>query len=436
MKSKKQDYITFLPIKRLRPVRDAGIKTRLDELKNELGKGLALEEIMGSIWKISGSILPHDRIGLSFIDKDGQRVTAQHFICDYPESGIFLDNGYSDDLAHSSLKEILEKKSARIIHDLKHYLSENPDSRSTKLLIKEKVASNLTLPLMVDNREVGFLFFSSRKKNAFSREHADILLAVLDIMAQNIEKVWLIKKMEGINRDYLNMLGFVSHEMKSPLAAMMTVGTTYLKGYTGKVDPDARTIIEKMLKISGYMVNMVKNYLDMSRLESGEMKYNPRKGVKFIGDVLDFAMDTVEPRARERGNTWIKSLPETDIELVGDTDLLRIVAINLLDNAIKYGMENTGIQIELKKEKNRLVFMVENSGVGFSKDQSRNLFKRFSRLKQKGLEDRRGSGLGLYLTWWIVQKHGGRIKAESKPGQWARFTVTLKIRPEQDHGKA
>jgi signal transduction histidine kinase len=68
---------------------------------------------------------------------------------------------------------------------------------------------------------------------------------------------------------------------------------------------------------------------------------------------------------------------------------------------------------------------VENRGVGFSKEQSRNLFKRFSRLKQKGLEDRRGSGLGLYLTWWIIQKHGGRIKAESKPGQWARFTVYL-----------
>jgi hypothetical protein len=56
------------------------------------------------------------------------------------------------------------------------------------------------------------------------------------------------------------------------------------------------------------------------------------------------------------------------------------------------------------------VFRVKNQEVGFSKEQSRNLFKR-------------GSGLGLYLTWWIVQKHGGRIKSESEPGHWAQFTV-------------
>lgn len=426
MKATKPDNITYLPIDRLRSIRDPKIQDRLISLRSELGKGLSLKEIMETIWKIPGSILPHDRIGLSFIDKDGERVTARYFITEYPEKSIFLGNGYSDGLAHSTLTGILEKKSARIIHDLKLYYKENPESKSTELLLKEKVASNLTLPLVVDNRAVGFLFFSSRRKNAFNRIHADILLAVLETMAQNIEKVWLINKLEEINRDYLNMLGFVSHEMKSPLAAMMTVGTTYLRGYTGQVDPGAETIIKKMLKISGYMVNMVKNYLDISRLESGEMKYNPQKGIKFIGDVLDFALDTVAPRAMERKNTWIKSLPESDIELTGDTDLLRIVAVNLLDNAVKYGMENTEIQVGLKKEKNRLVFRVQNQGVGFSREQSRNLFKRFSRLKQKGLEDRRGSGLGLYLTWWIIQKHGGRIKAESRPGQWARFTVILK----------
>ena len=69
---------------------------------------------------------------------------------------------------------------------------------------------------------MGFLFFSSREKHVFTKRHANILLQILDIMAQNIEKVWLINKLEEVNRDYLNMLGFVSHEMKSPLAAMMT----------------------------------------------------------------------------------------------------------------------------------------------------------------------------------------------------------------------
>ena len=427
MQSNADDFVIYIPIDQLRPIRDSEIQEQLEKMRIKLGKEISLEGIMELIWNLSKSFLPHDRIGVSFIDKDGQRVTAHHFIADYPAKDIYLGNGYADGLAHSSLRGILEKKSARIINDLDHYFRRNPGSTSTQLLLKEKVASNLTLPLMVDNREVGFFFFSSRQKHAFNRSHADILLAVLEVMSQNLEKIWLIKKLEESNKDYLNMLGFVSHEMKSPLAAMMTVGSTYLKGYTGTVDPGAEIIMKKMLKISGYMVNMVKNYLDMSRLESGEMKFNAQKGIKFIEDVLDFAMDTLAPRAEERGNVLVKSLPGSDIELSGDTDLLRIVAVNLIDNAIKYGKENTEVQIGLKKEKNQLVFRVKNQGVGFSKEQSKNLFKRFSRLKQKGLEDRRGSGLGLYLTWWIVQKHGGRIKAESEPGQWARFTVYLKI---------
>lgn len=427
MEKEQSQAITTIPVDRLQPLDDSDTLKQLDHLKREMGKSLSLEEVMELIWRISRSLLPHDRIGISFIDSDRERVTSVYFKTDYPSEEVHLGKGYSAGLAHSSLRGILEKRSARIINSLNGYLKQNPDSTSTRLLLKEKVASNLTLPLMVDNREVGFLFFSSREEGVFNHEHANILLTVLEIMAQNIEKIWLIKKREESRQDYLNMLGFVSHEMKSPLAAMMSVGSTYLKGYTGKVDPDAGAIVKKMMKISGYLINMVKNYLDMSRLESGEMQFQPRKGIKFIEDVLDFALETVAPRAEERENRLVKSLPRSDVELEGDTDLLRIVAVNLLDNAIKYGNEKSDVSISVKKQKNQLVFSVENQGVGFTKDQSRKLFKRFSRLKQEGLEDRRGSGLGLYLTWWIVQKHRGHITAQSEPGKWARFTVFLKI---------
>jgi signal transduction histidine kinase len=111
--------------------------------------------------------------------------------------------------------------------------------------------------------------------------------------------------------------------------------------------------------------------------------------------------------------------------LTGDLYLLRIVVVNLLDNAIKYGDENIEVQVKLAEEGGKLVFSVRNKGVGFDKEQAKKLFRRFSRLKQKGTEDRRGTGLGLYLTWWIVQKHGGRIEADSEPGQWAEFRVYL-----------
>lgn len=408
----------------------------LEEIQKKTGVGQSLEEVMDIIWETTKSILPHDRIGLSFVENDNERVTTHYFRTIYDASTVRLGQNYSSGLANSSLKEILDSGKVRIINNLEHYLKEKPDSAATKLLIEEGVQSSLTIPLKVENRSVGFLFFSSRTANVFLEIHAKKLLAVSGIISQHLEKVWRIRKLKETQNDYLTMLGFVSHEMKSPLASMMTVGTTYLKGYMGEVDPLAEKTMKRMMKISGYLINMVKNYLDLSRLESGEMRFEPKPDLLFREDILNFAIDTVSARAEERGSTFLIKAPEKDIKITGDVDLLRIVAVNLLDNAVKYGDENIEIEIKLEYIKynkksnqdtgtNSLVFSVKNKGVGFTKEQSKKLFRRFSRLKQKGTEDRRGTGLGLYLTWWIIQKHNGRILSDSKPGEWAEFTIYL-----------
>ena len=404
------------------------ITAALDTLRDSIGDSLELEGVMERVWEISKTVLPHDRVGLSFIDADGERVKAHYFKADY--EGIKLGDGYSDGMANSSLKPIVQRKKARLIGDLEDYLRSHPHSTSTRLLVAEGVRSNLTLPLTVEGREVGFLFFSSRLPNAFTEEHARVLLTVSRIISQTVEKVWRIHQLQERTNDYLSVLGFVSHEIKSPLASLITVGKTYMKGYMGEVDPKAEQTMGKMVRTAGYLVNMVNNYLDLSRLESGEMKFEPKEGVDFMNDVVSFAVDTVTARAEERGSTIDVHAQDGEIVMFGDMDLLRIVAVNLIDNGVKYGFENIAVQVNVAVEDGDLVMSVRNPGVGFTKEQARKLFQRFSRLKQKGTEDRRGTGLGLYLTWWIVQKHGGRISADSEPGEWAQFTVRLPLRKQ------
>ena len=421
------DIVTYVSLKNEAPTFSKEVHEVLDYIRHRAGVGQSLEELMDTLWNKTKAILPHDRIGLSFIENDGQRVTSHYSRTEYEPSTVQLGKDYSAGLANSTLKGILDKGAVRIIADLDKYLDENPDSDSTKLLVKEGISSNLTLPLKVDEREVGFLFFSSKKPGVFTGFHAWILLAISDIISQHIEKVWRIATLEEARQDYLTMLGFVSHEMKSPLSSMMSVGTTYLKGYLGEVEPLAEKTLKRMMRISGYLINMVNNYLDLSRLESGEMAFNPKSEIRFREDVLDFAIDTVSARAEERDSRISVDAPEKDILLTGDMDLLRIAAVNLLDNAVKYGDDNSDVNVAVRQENHNLVFSIRNKGVGFDKEQSQKLFRRFSRLKQKGTEDRRGTGLGLYLTWWIIQKHDGRITADSEPGQWAEFTVYLNI---------
>lgn len=379
--------------------------------------------LMEMLWNHSRELVPCNRIGISFVENDGLRVTARLCKADYAD--LWLGEGYTASLRNSTLKPLLDEGKARIIDQFEDYLAKNPQSQSTKLLINEGLRSSLTLPLRVNDRAVGFLFISSKMPDAYQYSHAALTQAVVDRIAQAVEKIWTITKLQQARTDYMQLLGFVAHEMKSPLASLMTLGHTYLDGYLGDTDPLASDTVGKMVRVSGYLVNMVNNYLGLSRLETGEMQFNPEEEISFLADVFDVARDTVEPRYKERGNLLRFARPENDYSLTADPALLRMAIINLLDNAAKYGYEATEVVASLEFNRGNLIFTVRNEGFGFSPEQSKKLFKRFSRLQQVGSEDRKGTGLGLYLTWWIVEKHGGTIAARSEEKLWAEFTITL-----------
>jgi signal transduction histidine kinase len=381
---------------------------------------------MEVVWEATETFLPHDRIGISFIDKDSQRVTSRYFKTRYPLNEIKLGKEYSAGLAGSSLERILEKGHARIIHDLPTYLAANPHSRSTRLLVEEEVKSSLTIPLKVENRWVGFLFFSSRESWIFQETHAGILLLVAYSISQTLEKIWRITQLEEMQRDYMSIMGFVSHEMKSPLSSLISVGKTYTGGYMGKPDPQAVEAIHRMNRIASYMIQMVNDYLDLSRMESGELAYAPEPEISLKGEIIDFALDTVSDRAKGQGSEIIVHNSLEHIRISADPGLLKIVMVNMLDNAVKYGKPETPITLTVSEENSEIMVSVRNEGIGFTPEEGKRLFKRFSRLKQKGTEKVRGSGLGLYLSWWIIQKHGGRFEAASEPGKWAEFRIYLK----------
>lgn len=100
---------------------------------------------------------------------------------------------------------------------------------------------------------------------------------------------------------------------------------------------------------------------------------------------------------------------------------------NLLSNAIKYGKEKGKIKIGVLREENEWKINVWNKGEGFPKDKSDQLFTKFARLSGEKFRKEKRSGLGLFVTKDIIQKHGGKIWAESEEGQWANFIFTLPL---------
>jgi signal transduction histidine kinase len=352
-----------------------------------------------------------------------------------------VDKGYWAELRGSSLEPILRAGRPRIINDLEQHLAEHPDSRATQDILKDGVASNLTCPLRAGDRAIGLLFFSSRRRDTYQPSHIDTFLAVADSLSLAVEKVKYLDDLAQAKHNYAQILYFVAHELKAPLASIATIGQTLTDGYVGKLAPQQAEKVQRMVANSSYLMNLVRDYLDLSQIETGELKYHPGPAVDLVEEVIRPMVDIQTPPARARGMTI-----ETDIEyLVApcDATLLRVVFNNLLGNAVRYGREKTKITVRLVRRtfsdysdsgehvrQYWALFSVRNEGVGFTHEQKQKLFARFQRLHHPEHKGVTGSGLGLYISRQIVIRHGGEISADSEPGKWAEFRVRIPLRQD------
>ncbi len=400
----------------------------------------SLRAIVDYLFDKTQELIPCDRIGLAFVDADGQRVTSYYNRASY--APLLIDKDYAEDLRGSSLREVMRTGLPRIIPDLERYLDEHPRSRSTRLLVKEGVRSSLTCPLSVEGRVVGFMFRSSRAPGTYHSKHIELQMAIAERLSQAVEKAWRIEQLEEANRAYTQMLGFVSHELKSPVASLVTDARLLAEGYLGDVPPQQKEKLERMIHKGEYLLGLVREYLDLARVEGGELQPQLRSGVDVRAEVIDEALEVVRPQLEARGMRLVTEVPEQPRPRVCcDPALMRIVLANLLDNAVKYGREGGEVRVTAEVAASRHVrpaalrVSVWNEGPGFSAAEKNRLFRRFSRLDTPELRGIRGTGVGLYNAWRIVQLHGGRISAESKKGEWARFCVEIPANHECEDGQ-
>lgn len=228
----------------------------------------------------------------------------------------------------------------------------------------------------------------------------------------------------GSGAAMLDLMAIVSHDLRSPISSVHTTAEVLFKGYFGNLEPEQKKRVEAILQNCQYLEDIIRCYIDLSKMGIDNIESFKEK--------IDIVNDVIKPAL---------SLPEYDIELkkmrivtdfkaapviLGDPNLLKILATNLINNAIKYGKDGTDFVVKSYEENDNFVFSFYNEGVGMSKDDIDNkLFRRFSRLKQKGTEGIKGSGLGLYICKTIIEKHLGRIWAESEEGKWVRFSFSL-----------
>jgi len=239
--------------------------------------------------------------------------------------------------------------------------------------------------------------------------------------------------LQELNRNYLDMLGFVSHELKNSLGVIYTSARALDTGLVGPLSEAQAALARNIAKCIDGAVKMTRNYLDLARIEKGELKVSLKKA-DMIKDVVNPVLEDLKPMIHDRKVTIEKILPDS-VPVHGDAALLKIAYRNLLDNALKYGNQEGRVRLGFEEKDGLNQFEVWNEGPGLTGEQIPRLFEKFARFDTP-TESSRSTGLGLFITRDILTKHGGRIWADSEAGQWMRFRFVLpKKAPEGgDHG--
>jgi len=250
----------------------------------------------------------------------------------------------------------------------------------------------------------------------------------LEVQHQEIEKNQrrlreLNDELRTTNRNYMEMLGFVSHELKNPLSSAMMSLHTVKDGYLGDLTEAQERSLGSVAQSLDYFQDMVKNYLDLSRLEKGELEVH-WQSVDLRSQVVEPVLKSLDKSLEERAMQVIVDFAD-GLEVCADGNLLRIVYDNLLSNAIKYGEQGGRVELDARRKEEEVVLSVFNEGDGVAPGQMSRLFQKFSRLDSAEHSKEKGTGLGLYICREIIEKHGGRIWADSRDGEWVKFSFTL-----------
>lgn len=227
------------------------------------------------------------------------------------------------------------------------------------------------------------------------------------------------KRLEQMRTDFV---ANVSHELRTPLTSIKGFVETLQDGAIN--DPEsAKRFLKIMETETDRMVDLVKDLLELSRLEASDRSWDLT--TVDLNIIAQNMADAYYQRAQALG-IELSISAEDDLPLVkGDATLLRQVIANLLDNALKYTDAGGQVWVTFARDGNNAVLEVQDTGVGIQAKHLDRIFERFYRVDKGRCRQRGGTGLGLAIVKHIVEKHGGTITIESEYGVGSTFTVTL-----------
>jgi K+-sensing histidine kinase KdpD len=220
-----------------------------------------------------------------------------------------------------------------------------------------------------------------------------------------------------LSRQQNNFMLSVTHELKSPIAAMKLTLQTLRKH---KLEENKqRELLDRCIQESDRLNELCSNILIASQMEGGQ--YKSSNEVSNWSELATETLQSYQQRYPERFTGHI----EPGIAVAAETLLLQLALNNILENAVKYTPADKPVELTLRHKDGRAILQVADNGVGIPDEEKRKVFEKFYRVGNEETRRSKGTGLGLYLTWMIVHQCRGTIAVKDNKPQGSIFEISL-----------
>lgn len=368
-------------------------------------------------------LLFENSINAVIVHKNGKILYANR------SAANLLAYDYIDDLNEKVIYDFHDPKE---IEEIKEKYIEIENQKGRKVVDEEEFIDSSGKIIPVSNTSTFFLY----------KEEGAVLSVLTDMTDEKkIESLQIdiknnikeIKEAKEFNMLITTFFVNMSHELKTPLnviySAVQAIASNCEINYIKKNAVYLKNMKQNCLR----MTRLINNYVDATRIESGEMKLNRSNG-DFIG-VVENLVQKVAEYVKEKKNIDITF--DTELEektMAFDIELIKRVVLNLISNSIKYGYEKISIFVNIFSEDKYIILKVRDNGKGIKKSKLKIIFECFGRGDKSLSRESEGAGIGLYLVKLFVELHNGQIELESSEGCGTEVTIKLPMEEIYDEG--
>ena len=406
-----------------RPKLNAERMARLVEISRVLNATTNLDHLLSRIISEAADLTNAEAASILLLDPKTQQL---HFKASSNEVPPELAN-MTVSLDGSIAGAILTENKPMYIQDV------SKDSRWNQNVddaISFHTRSILGVPMHNVNQEpVGVL--EALNKNGggdFSIQDFETLSILADIAGVAVEQARLFNELQQANAELneldqlkTDFIAIASHELRTPLSVILG----YVSFLRDEAGPEMTAQFDNVLQAAVHLRALIQDMLNLRYVDAGTAALT-RKKVDLVALVHDMNLERDETAVAKEQTVHV-TLPDHELLVLIDQDMMEVIIGNLLNNAVKFTPKGGQIVVKVERQGREAWFRIKDSGIGVPEDQLERIFKRFYQVESPLRRQHEGMGLGLSIAKELVELHGGRIWAESSNREGSEFIIALRL---------